>query len=221
MRRNEDSDYVHPVVRLSATAEEEVDPDTAVFSIRFSRLLSTKEKCDADYAEEKRKVVRALARFGLDSELKSSGYRCVKVEKKRGVIQGYRYVDDCALEIPREKNDIPAILSALQGCGAHSSIGLRYILRNERQMELSLAAKAVEESRVAAELLANAAGAKIAGVKSIEYRDFSYSPGRAARMCMSAPSGPDNCFEEELEVDLTPAPVEVEANVDVEWMLEE
>lgn len=40
-------------------------------------------------------------------------------------------------------------------------------------------------------------------------------------MCMSAPSGPDSCFEEELEVDLTPGPVEVEANVDVEWMLEE
>lgn len=214
MIQNDIAEPARPVVRVGATVEEEVEPDTAVYAIEFFGSFASKEECAADYAEERRKVAEALAPFGLAEAPKLTGYWCSQRRTgKKGTLVGYSYRDRGSFEVPVKDVDAPAVLEALMACGARAEVGVWFGLADEHAVEQSLAARAVEESRKTAELLAGAAGARVSGVKSISYK--SYSPAYSPMAFADAPDGASAqaCFD--------PAPVEVEASVEVEWWLEE
>ncbi len=52
------------VVKVSATAEDKVDPDLAVFTLRFGKKCETQQECADDFAAEQDRVIRALEPFG-------------------------------------------------------------------------------------------------------------------------------------------------------------
>lgn len=62
------------VVKVGATVEDSVEPDLAVFSLRFGKKCKTQRECADDFAAERERVVRALEPFGIADDLGFSGY---------------------------------------------------------------------------------------------------------------------------------------------------
>ena len=198
-----------PAVRLSATVERRVEPDTAEVTVMFEGTFPTREECASDHNAQVAKMKLALAPFCLEGSLKSDGYACTQNRTRKNALKGFSYIERASLVLPRKGTDVGAILDALEGCGTTASFVVRYYHADESAIEEELAAAAVARSRQTAEKLAAAAGAKVAGVKSISYR--SYTPA-----CLEMAPGDSG-----VQDDLDPTPVEVEATVEVEWRLEE
>lgn len=62
------------VVKVSATAEDRVDPDLAVFTQRFGKKCETQQECADDFAAELDRVSQALEPFGIFDALGFDGY---------------------------------------------------------------------------------------------------------------------------------------------------
>lgn len=217
MPANSQKDY-RSIVKVGASATAMVEPDTAVFGVRFGRRCKSQEACAEDYAAELAKVKAALDSFGLAEELKTSGY-CTYAHRtgKKGVVDGYDYGSWGTLKAERANHDVGAIWQALSENVASASIHLSFEIADERAAEDSLIEEAVSRARNSAETLARAAGMLLGGVREIRYQ----REGDACDRRMfgeAAPSGPAR-FDE--RPDFEPEPIEIECHVDVDWWLAE
>lgn len=203
-------------VSVGAEIEDEVMPDRVVFSIGFGGRRTTKESCLEDYNADRFRVAAALAPFGLDSELTCCRYTCyAQTTRKKATIVGYNYYAYGTVTAPVDSTDFAAVWTALNTCGSHADMSIRFELADERAAEDALIARAVERARGSAQALAAAAGSKLGGIKHISYNSRSGDCGGMYCAAMGAPDGaPGGPGETALE------PIEVECSVDVEWWLE-
>lgn len=208
----------HPVAKVGATATAMVEPDTAVFGIRFGRRCKSQEACAEDYAAELAKAKAALDGFGLADELKSSGYHVhAHRTAKRGTIDGYEYGSWDTLRVERSQHEVSAIWHALAGSGMAASFGLSFEIDDERATEDSLIEEAVSRARSSAEALARAAGMVLGGVREMRYQreGDGFDPVQYDAALPSGAPGFDD------QPDFEPEPVEIECHVEVDWFLVE
>lgn len=157
-------------VSVGARIEDKVMPDRVVFSIGFGGRFDTKEACLDDYNADRAKVAAALAPFGLDDELTCRRYTCyAQTTRKRAIIVGYDYYAYGTVAAPVDSVDCAAVWTALNTCGSHADMNIRFELADERAAEDVLIARAVERARGNAQALAAAAGTKLGGIKHISY----------------------------------------------------
>lgn len=205
-------------VSVGAEIEDEVMPDRVIFSIGFGGRRTTKESCLEDYNADRARVADALAPFGLDSELTCCRYTCyAQTTRKKATIVDYNYYAYGTVTAPVDSTDFASVWTALNTCGSHADMGIRFELADQRAAEDALIARAVERARGNAEALAAAAGSKLGGVKHISYNSRAASYGRTYCVAACAPDGAPGDSEETV---LEPEPIEVECSVDVEWWLE-
>lgn len=205
-------------VSVGAEIEDEIMPDRVIFSIGFGGRRTTKESCLEDYNADRARVADALAPFGLDSELTCCRYTCyAQTTRKKATIVGYNYYAYGTVTAPVDSIDFVSVWTALNTCGSHADMGIRFELADQRAAEDALIARAVERARGNAETLAAAAGSKLGGVKHISYNSRAASYGRTYCVAACAPDGAPGDSEETV---LEPEPIEVECSVDVEWWLE-
>jgi len=205
-------------VSVGAEIEDEIMPDRVIFSIGFGGRRTTKESCLEDYNADRARVADALAPFGLDSELTCCRYICyAQTTRKKATIVGYNYYAYGTVTAPVDSTDFVSVWTALNTCGSHADMGIRFELADQRAAEDALIARAVERARGNAETLAAAAGSKLGGVKHISYNSRAASYGRTYCVAACAPDGAPGDSEETV---LEPEPIEVECSVDVEWWLE-
>lgn len=205
-------------VSVGAQIEDKVMPDRVVFSIGFGGRFDTKEACLDDYNADRARVAAALAPFGLDSELTCRRYTCyAQTTRKKATIVGYNYYAYGTVAASVDSTDFAAVWTALNTCGSHADMNIRFELADERTAEDALIACAVERARGNAQALAAAAGSKLGSVKHISYNSRSGDYDGACYAAMGAPGGAPGCHEETV---LDPEPIEVEYTVDVEWWLE-
>ena len=158
------------VVKVSATAEDKVDPDLAIFTLRFGKKCETQQECADDFAAEQDRVIRALEPFGIADALGFDGYSSyVCTSGRRAVVTGYEYYCSATLKVEREGHDIAAIWAALAGRVSTARVNLHFELSDEDAEERRLIGTAVAKARLSAEALAAAAGTELAGVKEIRY----------------------------------------------------
>ena len=167
------------VVKVSATAEDKVDPDLAVFTLRFGKKCETQQECADDFAAEQDRVIRALGPFGIADALGFDGYSSyVCTSGRRAVVTGYEYYCSATLKVEREGHDIAAIWAALAGRVSTARVNLHFELSDEDAEERRLIGSAVAKARLSAEALATAAGMELAGVNNeflINYTDTRYT----------------------------------------------
>ena len=206
-----------PVIRVGVTLESEVEPDSVRILILVEGSFATREECAADHVRETALVASALEPFGLEGDLKSSGYACMqRRSRKKRELEGFDYYDRLTIELARKSHDVSAIMEAIESCGSKASAGVRFFLANEHAEEERLAALAVERSRESAERLASAAGARVLGVKSISYNSYTSAVDGAARFVGASPG----TMDEDSRTYFDPEPVEIEARIEAEWWLE-
>jgi len=201
------------VVKVSATAEDKVDPDLAVFTLRFGKKCETQQECADDFAAEQDRVIRALEPFGIADTLGFDGYSSyVCTSGRRAVVTGYEYYCSATLKVKREGHDIAAIWAALAGRVSTARVNLHFEDAEERR----LIGSAVAKARLSAEALATAAGMELAGVKEIRYN-------RSGNSCFWGVARADGCATPNGAAssmpDLHPEPIDVECSVDVDWRL--
>lgn len=205
------------VVKVSATAEDKVDPDLAVFTLRFGKKCETQQECADDFAAEQDRVIRALEPFGIADALGFDGYSSyVCTSGRRAVVTGYEYYCSATLKVKLEGHDIAAIWAALAGRVSTARVNLHFELSDEDAEERRLIGSAVAKARLSAEALATAAGMELAGVKEIRYN-------RSGDSCFWGVARADGCATPNGAAssmpDLHPEPIEVECSVDVDWWL--
>lgn len=213
-----DSTMHRPVVKVGATVKAFVEPESAIFEIRFGRRCKTLDACAGDFAAEQLRVKAALERFGLSEALKVHGYSSYAHRTgKKGVIDGYEYGCWGVLEVGRSEHDAGMIWQALSESGASASVNLRFKLDDGRAAEDSLIEKAVARAWGNAEALARSAGMLLGGVREIKYRRKDCGAGlmlgAASMRCSETYGDKMPSFD--------PEPIEIECHVDVDWWLDE
>ncbi|WP_455137518.1 SIMPL domain-containing protein [Thermophilibacter sp.] len=137
-----------PAAKVGATATAMVEPDTAVFGIRFGRRCTSQEACAEDYAVELAKAKAALDGFGLADELEVSGYHAYAHRTaKRGIIDGYEYGSWGTLRVERSQHEVSAIWRALGDSGMAASFGLSFEIDDERAAEDSLIEETISRAQ--------------------------------------------------------------------------
>ena len=205
-----------PVVCVSATIKDAVEPDIAEFRIRFEWHGQSQEACTKQYSEDVRCAQDALRKLGLEDELKVSGFTSYANRSRRGrTITGYEYVARGVLRLKRVEHDIPAVWTALAKSGIKATINVYFSLEDEDAEEAKLLGTAVGKARSSAEALAAAAGKRLGDVRQIRYKRYDGAFG-------AAPGSLPFCARSEAEEDLpdlNPEPIEIECSVDVDWWL--
>ncbi len=206
-----------PVVCVSATVEDAVEPDIAEFRIRFEWHGLTQEECTKQYSEDVKRAQDALRKLGLEDELKVSGFTSYANRSRRGrTITGYEYVARGALRLKRAEHDVPAVWTALAKSGIKATINVYFSLEDEDAEEAKLLGTAVGKARSSAEALAAAAGKRLGDVRQIRYKRYDGTFGAAP----GSISFDERSEAEEDLPDLDPEPIEIECSVDVDWWLE-
>lgn len=205
------------VVKVSATAEGKVDPDLAVFTLRFGKKCETQQECADDFALEQDRVIHALEPFGIADTLGFEGYSSyLCTSGRRAVVTGYEYYCFAMLKVDRKSHDVAAIWAALAGRVSTARVNLHFELGDEDAEERRLIGAAVAKARLSAEALASAAGVELAGVKEIRYNRSGDSCfwGVACADASAIPNGVASSMP-----DLHPEPIDVKCSVDVDWWL--
>lgn len=206
-------------ISVGASVEDKVMPDRVTFKICFEGSKRTKDECLADYSADRARIAKALAPFGLDKELTCKRYSCYsRTTRKKNTVLGYSYYAHESIETDLASVDHAAVWQALNTCGVRADMDVSFGIKDRRAAEDVLIAKAVGQARANAQVLAEAAGVKLAGVKHISYnsdsRDYDWC------VCEAAPAGVPDDGEGDEKTVIEPEPVEVSCSVDVEWWIE-
>lgn len=206
------------VVKVSATVKDNIEPDLAVFTIRFGRMRKTQRECADDFAIEKKRVAHVLEPFGLADKLGFSNYSSYACTTgRRAIITGYEYYCSATLKTEREQYDVAAIWMALAGTVSTARVNIRFEIADVDAAEDRLIGKAVAKATRSADALAAASGMQLGNVREIRYRRCGDS--HAPDVMFSARRIGHDDSDEDFMPELQPKPIEVECSVDVDWWL--
>ena len=206
-------------ISVGASVEDKVMPDRVTFKICFEDSKRTKDECLAGYNADRARIAKALAPFGLGEELTCKRYSCYsRTTRKKNTVLGYSYYAHGSIETDLASVDHAAVWQALNTCGVRADMDVSFGIKDRRAAEDVLIAKAVGQARANAQVLAEAAGVKLAGVKHISYnsdsRDYDWC------VCEAAPAGVPDDGEGDEKTVIEPEPVKVSCSVDAEGWVE-
>lgn len=206
-----------PVVCVSASVEERVEPDIAEFSIWFEWHGQDQAECAERYAADTKRAKEALEAFGLSDELKLPHYSSYANRRRHGrTTSGFEYSARGSLHIRLAEHDVSSVWTALASSEIKASIDVCFSLEDEDAEEARLLGQAFAKARDSAEALAIASGKRLGEVRQIRYNrpadGYSYSSFRHNEVVFSP--------EPNSAPDLNPEPIEVTCSVDVDWWLE-
>lgn len=211
------SSIERPVVCVSASIEEQVEPDVAEFSIWFEWHGQDQAECAERYAADTKRAQEALEPFGLSKKLKLSHYSSYVNRRRRGrTTSGFEYSARGSLRIRLAEHDAASVWTALASSEIKASVNVYFSLEDEDAEEAKLLGQAFAKARSSAEALAIASGKRLSEVRQIRYNrpadGYSYSSFRHNEVVFSP--------EPNSAPDLNPEPIEVTCSVDVDWWLE-
>lgn len=206
-----------PVVCVSASVEEQMEPDIAELSVWFEWHGQDQAECAERYAADAKRAKEALEAFGLGEELKLSHYSSYANRRRHGRTSGgFEYSARGSLRIRLSEHDVASVWTALASSEIKASVNVRFSLEDEDAEEAKLLGQAFAKARSSAEALATASGKRLGEVRQIRYNrptdGFCYSDYCRAESVFSPDSAP--------MPDINPEPIEVTCSVDVDWWLD-
>lgn len=152
--------------------------------------------------------------FSVDTEYES--YRERDVYKQRFV--GYRFQHMLKVEFPSDNERLGRILYALANCAVSPEFRLSYTVSDPEAAKNELLAKAVEDAKEKAAVLARAAGVTLQCIESIDYSwgeiDIEYRPmERLAKPTQAL-------MAKSYALDIEPDDIEISDTVTVIWEIE-
>ena len=165
-------------IKVTGRGKVSVKPDTIRLNIEASGIYKEYDKAVKTSAEETGILREVIARagldpkdlktvnFGIDSEYEN--YHDRHDNYKRSFV-GYKYTHSMYIQFPNDSAQLGKVLYELAKGKKDVEFSIMHTVRDVEAVKNELLAKAVEDSRAKAEILANAAGVSPGKIRTIDY----------------------------------------------------
>lgn len=166
------------IIRVTGRGRMNVKPDTIELNIFVNKVYPEYAEAMAASAKMTETLKAAAERAGFDpQELKTTGfsvntnYEGVYDEKGnwQNKFAGYRYNHNLALRFEADNAKLGKILRELSDCGADAEFSINHTVKDPEPVRNELLAKAVQDSRAKAEVLAVSSGVSLGKIISVDY----------------------------------------------------
>lgn len=209
----------HTLLTVTAEGSSTAEPDMAMFTAGVTTQGDTASAALAENSRKMTQVVAALKRAGLaEKDVQTSNLNLNPVyapprrlpdgsiEEQAQKIVGYQVSNQVSVK-QRKLSDYGKVIDALVSAGANQVNGPNFMLAKPKAAQDQARAEAIRIARARADLYAQAAGLKVAGVVSIS-ESGGYAPQpvmyrRGAMDVAAAPAPPVMGGELETNVNVT------------------
>ncbi len=202
-------------IRVRGSAEISAPPDTTVISFEVESRNYDYGACMERLAEKTENLRQEMVSVGLERDQLKTIHFDVSTEYERiyekRKFRGYKAYHRLKVEFPLDKDYLNKVLQVLSNTESHASFDIAFKIADPDPFRHQVIAKAVENSRAKARVLAEAANVKLG---EIVYIDYSWSEVRFESdfsiETMSSPLEAPN-------FDFSPEDVDVSDSVTVVW----
>lgn len=165
-------------IRVTGNGSVSAKPDITCLEITFEGVYKDYEETVRQSAEKTKLLREAIEKSGLpgedlktkdfsiDSEYES--YRDHNDDYKRRFI-GYKFYHRTEIQFPNDNKLLGRILYELSVCSVKVEFSIDYTVKDKDAVKREVLKRAVENSRLKAEIMTTAAGVKLGEVQSIDY----------------------------------------------------
>lgn len=215
-------------IKVTGKGKVAVKPDLIRLLITQEDTIMSYEGAIMESADKKEALNSRLTRFGFDKvDLKTlyfdidtayESYQKIDKSWDRRLV-GYRYTHRMKIEFKDDKELLGKILKAISDCPGQPSFSIEYTVSDPDIAKNELLRKAIEDSKIKAKVLCDAAGVCLGEIQTIDYSwgeiDFVTRPMDEGMLkCMDSA-----CGSEGFNLDIEADDIEVTDTVTVIWKM--
>lgn len=216
-------------IKVTGKGKLTVKPDTIRLIINMSKVESSYENAIKESADKKTELNSELNRLGFRNDaLKTLNFN-VNTEYEqyqdednswKSRLVGYRYTHRMKLEFPADNSMLGRLLNILARCTGELEFSIHYTIADPESAKNELLTKAVEDSRIKADVLSKAAGVTLKNILSIDYSwgelEFVSRPLEGMRM-LKCNVMDEGCDGAGIDIDIEADDINVTDTVTVIW----
>ena len=213
-------------IKVTGRGKASVRPDTIELGIFLNKVYPEYRQAMEASAEHTGALKAAAERAGFSpEELKTTGfsvnmnYEGVYDEKGnwQNRFSGYRCEHSLVIRFPLDNEKLGRLLSELMECGADAEISIRHTVKDPEPARQELLKKAVSDSRLKAEALAEAAGVTLGRIINVDYSwgEMEIFNRTVDRMAMG--NAKMSAAEESFDMDIEADDIRLQDTVTVIW----
>lgn len=164
-------------IRVTGKGKISIKPDLIILNIETHNVLKNYEDCithSSKSIKDLRKIIKnsglnpknlKTTEFSVDTEYKS--YYENDIYKRE--FQGYKYIHNLYINFPNDNDLLGKVLYELSKSKNNYEFSINYTVKDTESAKNKLLAKAVEDSKTKAKILAKANGVLLGEIISIDY----------------------------------------------------
>ena len=165
-------------IKVTGKGSVSVKPDTTSLRITFEGVYKDYEETVRQSAEKTKLLREAIEKSGLPGEdLKTKDFSidseyesyCDNNDDYRRRFIGYKFYHRTQIQFPNDNKLLGRILYELSVCSVKVEFSIDYTVKDKDAVKKEVIKRAVENSRLKAEIMTAAAGVKLGEVQSIDY----------------------------------------------------
>ncbi len=212
-------------IRVTGKGSVSVKPEITCLKITFEGIYKDYEETVKQSAEKTKLLREAIEKSGLpgedlktkdfsiDSEYES--YRDYNNDYKKRFI-GYKFYHRTEIQFPNDNKLLGRILYELSVCSVKVEFSIDYTVKDKDAVKREVLKRAVENSRLKAEIMTTAAGVILGEVQSIDY-SWGEINIRTSPIEMLQMSSKSILAEPSYDIDIEPDDIDVADTVTIIW----
>ena len=215
-------------MKVTGTGKLSVKPDTTVLMITAEATCPDYEMAVSRSAAETKLLKMVMKKAGLNpDDLKTTSfsidteyesYRDNRDNYRKRFV-GYQYEHYTKISFPNDNQQLGRVLAELAESGLDVTFTIRHTVKDVDAVKDALLAKAVENSKNRAEILAKAAGVRLGNIETIDYSwgEMNIYTNTVDRMVLA-----DAVYEgaSSYNIDIDPDDIDVQDTVTIVWEIE-
>lgn len=213
-------------IKVTGRGKASVRPDTIELGIFLNKVYPEYRQAMEASAEHTGALKAAAERAGFGpEELKTTGFSvnmnyegiCDEKGNWQNRFSGYRCEHSFVIRFPLDNEKLGRLLSELMECGADAEISIRHTVKDPEPARQELLKKAVSDSRLKAEALAEAAGVTLGKIINVDYSwgEMEIFNRTVDRMAMG--NAKMSAAEESFDMDIEADDIRLQDTVTVIW----
>ncbi|MFR1708659.1 MAG: SIMPL domain-containing protein [Clostridium sp.] len=212
-------------IRVKGLGKASVPPDTIEINMILTTVKPNYEEAMNAASRDLDELRGCLRSAGFDKrDIKTTNFRVdTKYESVtdpngnfKRVFVGYEVTNNLRIEFDQNSMRLARVLSALSSCSATPEFSIRYKVKDDTEIKNLLLERAIDDARMKAKVMAEAAGVRLGKVISIDYsfgdiqlyKDV-YTMDKSLLATGQAPI-----------IDIEPDNIDIEDTVTVVWRIE-
>lgn len=211
---------------VKGTGKESFSPDRITVSVTVETAETEYSKTTGIQAEKTAEITSALIKAGFDkTDLTTSDYN-INTEyenyQKNGIwkrkFKEYHCTQHMNLSFEQSSEKLNKVINALSSCkNSAPRYNISFTVKDKDKVSDKLLTLAVEDAKRKAQVLAAAAGVKLAEIQSIDYNPVEISIYSPTRVMSAAPMMREAADFDTAETEINPEKIEACAAVTVVW----